>query len=65
MTLVAIGVFLNSLHFGDMHLGSEQNFVCDGSCAGCRVFLNFDLTPNAVLLDRDLMSNVTINYIAG
>ena len=47
MTLVAIGVFLNSPRSGEMQLGSEQNFVGDWCCAGCRVFLNFDLTPNA------------------
>ena len=65
MTLVATGVFLNSPHSGDMQLESEQNFVCVGCCAGCKVFLNFDLTPNAVLFDCDLMSHVTINCIAG
>jgi hypothetical protein len=36
--------FFNSPCFGETQLGSEQNFVLAWCHAGCRIFLNFDLT---------------------
>jgi hypothetical protein len=43
--------FWNSPRFDKAQLGSEQNFVCVGCRAGSRSFLNFDLTPNALVGD--------------
>jgi hypothetical protein len=53
-----------SVRAGEMQLGSERNFVLAWCRAGCKAFPNFDLTPNAALLDCNLVPSLTINCIA-